>query len=115
MSKWFNMSGMRSSPARAEVEPVKMYLLSLGAGILVGIVYSLLNVRSPAPPLVALVGLLGILLGEQAIPVAKRMLAGSVLSVAWREAHCTKHVFGALPGRHTAGPLDATDLEETCR
>jgi len=39
---------------------MKTYLLSAGAGILVGVIYSLLNVRSPAPPLVALVGLLGI-------------------------------------------------------
>ncbi|WP_164127664.1 DUF1427 family protein, partial [Stenotrophomonas maltophilia] len=38
---------------------MKLYVLSLGAGLLVGIVYSLLQVRSPAPPLVALVGLLG--------------------------------------------------------
>jgi XapX domain-containing protein len=90
-----------------------MYLLSLGAGILVGVIYGLLNVRSPAPPLVALVGLLGILLGEQVIPVARQMLAGSVLSVAWRHAHCTNHVFGALPGRHAAGPArTAADLEE---
>ena len=35
---------------------MRVYLLSLGAGLLVGIVYSLLNVRSPAPPVVALVG-----------------------------------------------------------
>ena len=34
---------------------MRVYLLSLGAGLLVGIVYSLLNVRSPAPPVVALV------------------------------------------------------------
>ena len=30
---------------------MKIYLLSLGAGLLVGVVYSLLQVRSPAPPL----------------------------------------------------------------
>jgi XapX domain-containing protein len=40
---------------------VKIYLLSLGAGLLAGILYGVLNVRSPAPPVVALVGLLGIL------------------------------------------------------
>ena len=56
---------------------MKIYLLSLGAGLLVGVVYSLLQVRSPAPPLVALVGLLGILVGEQLIPVGKHMLNGS--------------------------------------
>ena len=74
------------------------YLLSLGAGLLVGIIYSLLNVRSPAPPVVALVGLLGILAGEQIIPVAKRMVEGSHLAAAWRQAQCTPHIFGSLPG-----------------
>ena len=77
---------------------MRTYLLSLGAGLLVGIVYSLLNVRSPAPPVVALVGLLGILLGEQIIPLAKRMLQGSPLAAAWRQSQCTPHIFGPLPG-----------------
>ena len=54
-----------------------LYLISPGAGLLVGIIYSLMNVRSPAPPLVALVGLLGMLAGEQVIPVGKRLLSGS--------------------------------------
>ena len=53
---------------------MRPYLVSLAAGILVGIVYSLLNVRSPAPPVIALVGLLGILAGEQVVPLAKRLL-----------------------------------------
>lgn len=44
---------------------MKLYLLSLGAGILVGLIYGVLNVKSPAPPVVALVGLLGMLGGEQ--------------------------------------------------
>jgi XapX domain-containing protein len=79
---------------------MRTYLVSLGAGLLVGIVYSLLNVRSPAPPVVALVGLLGILVGEQIIPVAKRVVEGSHLAAAWRQAQCTPHIFGRLPGRH---------------
>ena len=52
---------------------MKIYLVSLGAGLLAGLVYSLLGVRSPAPPVVALVGLAGILLGEQIVPVVKRL------------------------------------------
>ena len=79
---------------------MRTYLVSLGAGLLVGIVYSLLNVRSPAPPVVALVGLLGILAGEQVIPLARQMLEGSHLAAAWREVRCTSHIFGLLPGRH---------------
>jgi XapX domain-containing protein len=80
---------------------MRMYLLSLGAGLLVGIIYSLLEVRSPAPPLVALVGLLGILVGEQAIPVGKQLLAGSGFIAAWRDEKCTPHIFCMLPGRNS--------------
>src|SRR6201989_377441 len=76
-----------------EAEPMRMYVLSLGAGLLVGVIYSLLDVRSPAPPLVALVGLFGILVGEQAIPVGKQLLAGSGLIAAWRAEKCTPHIF----------------------
>jgi XapX domain-containing protein len=79
---------------------MKIYLVSLGAGVLVGVIYSLLNVRSPAPPLIALVGLLGILCGEQIIPVGKHVLAGSHLLGACHEAQCATHIFGMLPGRH---------------
>jgi XapX domain-containing protein len=51
---------------------MRVYLLSLEAGFLVGIVYSLLNVRSPAPPVVALVGLFGVLIGEQALTTGRK-------------------------------------------
>lgn len=44
------------------------YLISLGAGIVVGLLYYFSRVQSPAPPLVALAGLLGIVIGEHAIP-----------------------------------------------
>ena len=89
------------------------YLISLGAGVFVGIIYGLINVRSPAPPLVALVGLLGILVGEQIIPVGKQLLAGSGFSVAWREAKCTSHMFGMLPGRNTdEAKIATTDFSE---
>jgi XapX domain-containing protein len=79
---------------------MKVYYLSLGAGLLVGVIYSLLNVRSPAPPMVALVGLFGILVGEQLLPVGKQLLAGSSIAAAWREGGCSAHVFGMLPGSH---------------
>jgi XapX domain-containing protein len=44
---------------------MKTYCVSLAVGVLVGVIYALLQVRSPAPPIVALVGLLGMVLGEQ--------------------------------------------------
>jgi XapX domain-containing protein len=81
---------------------VKVYLLSLGAGLLVGIVYSLLNVRSPAPPVIALVGLLGILVGEQIIPLARTVWSREPAAVSWIN-HIKPHMFGHLPkGSHFA-------------
>ena len=51
---------------------MKAYVISLAVGLLVGVIYSLLHVRSPAPPSIALVGLLGILLGEQLLPLGQQ-------------------------------------------
>ena len=47
------------------------FLISLLMGLLVSVVYGLNGVRSPAPPLIALFGLLGVVLGEQALVMAK--------------------------------------------
>jgi XapX domain-containing protein len=85
-----------------------VYLLSFVAGLLVGVVYSLLNVRSPAPPVVALIGLLGILLGEQILPVGRQMIAGTSIRTAWQRMRCGQHVFGAMPGRHADPPASTT-------
>ena len=38
-------------------------LISLAAGVLIGLMYAVLKVRSPAPPALALIGLLGMLAG----------------------------------------------------
>lgn len=79
---------------------MKPYILSLCAGILAGVVYSVIGVQSPAPPIIALMGLLGMLAGEQILPLARRMLSGLKLGAAWREAKCSQHMFGSLPGAH---------------
>jgi XapX domain-containing protein len=76
---------------------MKVYLISLGAGILVGIIYSLLGVRSPAPPAVALIGLLGMLIGEQVLPPVKRMIAGEPVTVAWFRQECMPKISGNSP------------------
>lgn len=83
---------------------MKIYLLSLGAGLLVGIVYSLLNVRSPAPPVVALVGLLGILVGEQLIPFARTLWSKEPAAVSWLY-QIKPHMFGHLPGGVTRAEM----------
>ncbi|MHA7683526.1 XapX domain-containing protein [Cupriavidus sp. PET2-C1] len=76
---------------------MKLYIVSLGAGILVGIIYALMQVRSPAPPVVALIGLLGMLIGEQVVPPIKRMLAGEPVTAAWFHAECVPKITGAPP------------------
>lgn len=45
---------------------MKGLLISFVVGLLVGVAYGLIRVKSPAPPVVALIGLLGMVLGEQA-------------------------------------------------
>ena len=92
---------------------MKLYIISLAVGALVGIVYGLLNVRSPAPPVVALIGLLGILLGEQVVPLVKRLAVGQPVNAAWVKSDCVPHVFGSLPGGPSAPPhAKACDPEE---
>ena len=87
---------------------MKPYILSLAVGLLVGVVYGLLNVRSPAPPVIALVGLFGILLGEQVVPLAKRLIEQQSVSVSVIEDDCGAHVFGRLPGRCGGSAADLT-------
>ena len=88
---------------------MKVYLVSLGAGLLVGVVYSLLHVRSPAPPVVALVGLMGILIGEQVVPVGKLLLSGSSFVAACNRANSVAHLMGMLPGRHSETAAESSN------
>ncbi|ARP74831.1 DUF1427 family protein [Bordetella genomosp. 6] len=74
-----------------------MYLISLAVGILVGIIYGLLNVRSPAPPAIALLGLLGMLIGEQVVPLTKRVIHGEGISVSWFASECAPKITGVAP------------------
>ncbi|WP_280155769.1 DUF1427 family protein [Piscinibacter sp. XHJ-5] len=75
---------------------MKPYIVSLAVGFLVGVIYSLFNVRSPAPPIIALVGLLGILLGEQIPPLVKQTFKARK-TVSWVQDQVKPHMFGELP------------------
>ena len=80
---------------------MRVYIVSLAVGLLVGVLYGLLNVRSPAPPVVALVGLFGILLGEQIPPLVRTMLVQKPV-LGW--THQLKpHVFGQMPSGRPVG------------
>jgi XapX domain-containing protein len=50
---------------------MRSYVASLILGLVVGVVYGLVKVRSPAPPAIALLGLLGMLAGEQVVSLVK--------------------------------------------
>ena len=78
-----------------------VYLISPGAGMLAGVLYGLINVRSPAPPAIALVGLLGMLVGEQVVPVARRVIEGVPLTRAWFASECQSKITGVVPGATT--------------
>jgi XapX domain-containing protein len=80
---------------------VKTYLISFAVGLLVGVIYSFLDVRAPAPPVIALVGLLVILLGEQVLPLARKLLRGNPVTVAWVKREREPHIPGTLP----VGPI----------
>ena len=82
---------------------MKPYFVSLALGILVGVIYALFSVRSPAPPIIALVGLLGILAGEQLPPLVKRLFEPSHAS-SWLQQQVKPHMFGELP--QCAKPVD---------
>ena len=74
------------------------YVLSAAVGLLVGVIYGVLNVRSPAPPVIALVGLLGILAGEQIPPLVRQWLQRDTHQASWIEQKVRPHMFGEMPG-----------------
>jgi len=79
---------------------MKPYILSLLGGVLAGAIYSLIHVRSPAPPMVALVGLLGIVIGTQIIPTGRQLLASTTLPIGKTEVVQT----------HTTQPLASNNI-----
>ncbi|MEL7466972.1 MAG: DUF1427 family protein [Pseudomonadota bacterium] len=73
----------------------KAYAISLAIGLLVGGLYALLNTRSPAPPIIALLGLLGMLAGESLVSWAKQKM-----TLAQAAEHCLhKKDFAEAPER----------------
>ncbi|MHC3469444.1 XapX domain-containing protein [Streptomyces sp. 7R007] len=67
---------MNRSPARPFTAFLRPAALSFAAGLLMGAVYWALDIRSPAPPLLGLTGLLGIVLGERAASAVRSRRVG---------------------------------------
>ncbi|MBP0598061.1 DUF1427 family protein [Herbaspirillum sp. LeCh32-8] len=76
---------------------MKPYLISLLMGAIAGVIYYALQVQSPAPPIIALLGLLGMLIGEQLVPILRRKLAGEPLTASWFRNECVPKITGTPP------------------
>ena len=68
---------------------MKVLLISFAVGLFVGILYGVIRVKSPAPQIVALLGLLGMVLGEQ--------LGGWILT---KNVSVTRAASVCLVGKH---------------
>lgn len=75
---------------------LKTYSVSLAVGVLAGVIYAVLDVSSPAPPLVALAGLAGMQIGEHIIPLIKRLLNRQPVNLRWFR-HEYHHKIGDNP------------------
>lgn len=68
---------------------MKVLCVSFVVGLFVGILYGVIRVKSPAPPIVALLGLLGMVLGEQ--------LGGWILA---KKVNVTEAASACLTAKH---------------
>ena len=81
---------------------MKVLFLSFIVGLGVGILYGLIRVKSPAPPIAALLGLLGMVLGEQfGIWVqTKKLDVSRAASVCFVGERCDRQLYNP-PSRKT--------------
>jgi XapX domain-containing protein len=86
---------------------MKVMFISFAVGVFVGILYGVIRVKSPAPPIVALLGLLGMVLGEQlgGWIITKKVSVANAAAVCLVEKH-----WGQRP--HVQ-PVTASGLAQT--
>ena len=75
---------------------MKVLFISFAVGLFVGVLYAVIRVKSPAPPIVALLGLLGMVFGEQ--------LGGWILA---KKVSLTHAASVCLVGKHWDQPTAA--------
>jgi XapX domain-containing protein len=83
---------------------LKDYVIALAAGALVGIIYGLINVRSPAPPIIGLIGLVGILIGERAVPLAKQLMTPQPTTISRLKDEREPHLLAKPPVGGASAP-----------
>ena len=76
LSDTYHAHSLDSAHTPHAPESVMSYLVSLVIGLGVGLIYGALDFRSPAPPAIALIGLLGMLVGEKVWPMGRQLVAG---------------------------------------
>jgi XapX domain-containing protein len=81
---------------------VKLLFVSFAVGLLVGVLYGVIRVKSPAPPIVALLGLLGMVLGEQ--------FGGWILAKKFSFTHAASV---CLVGKHWDQPAGAQSVVQS--
>ncbi|MGO8854572.1 MAG: XapX domain-containing protein [Steroidobacteraceae bacterium] len=86
---------------------MRPFLVSLIVGAAVGAVYGLIGVRSPAPPAIALLGLLGMLAGERVVSMVRPNVFGSNAGapIASSSIHTSADVEGTV--KYSPRPLDS--------
>jgi XapX domain-containing protein len=86
---------------------MKVLLVSFAVGLFVGVLYGVIRVKSPAPPIVALLGLLGMVLGEQlgGWILAKKVSLPNAVSVCLVCKHWDSHR-SASPMMQAQPPAD---------
>lgn len=77
---------------------MKDLIISFAVGAIVGLLYGVIKVKSPAPPIIALLGLLGMVLGEQ--------VGGWVHS---RNANVAQAAATCLVGKHWDSPAQLAE------
>lgn len=73
---------------------MKAMLISFAVGGFVGLLYGVIRVKSPAPPIIALLGLLGMVIGEQVgtWAISKRVNVAHAAAVCLTGKHWDRRV-----------------------
>ena len=80
------------------------YILSLGMGVIVGVIYGLSHIKSPAPPIIALLGLLGMVIGEAGVSMVAQRLENRSQTATHSEQPAGQIMPSAQTAAHPAPP-----------
>ncbi len=84
---------------------MKGFLISFAVGAIVGLFYGIIRVKSPAPPIIALLGLLGMVVGEQlgTLIVARNVTVRHAAAACLDAKHWDKQPSLTASAPHSSG------------